>query len=732
MAEKENSNDFLNGVRIEQFIKSNNDQLKSALGGLGKDTTKSFSAILSNQKIQIKSLTSIDKTTKVLSSNVLKMLKTQDNILKVLSKDNKDKLSGKSIQDNILKALSKDNKKDKKDKKAGTNIFDAVKSKKSAPEPKKDLFKRVGFDKDNNSLLKKINKGINIMSKAKSALPGLVGGGLAALFAGGGILGFLLTGKTEMLGNISKGLQFGLQIGGKALPKALQSSKFMKGIPGVGLITSLITGVMRFKRGDITGGLIDLAGGLAGIIPGFGTAASIALTMYNMKRDLTMTKGEQAKEGKDLTNFYRNKENLKMVPGIGAIVWFNEGRELWAKGDKLGAIKAFARSGLNIAGFDLVAAIVEGNNSNKQNRELKQKADKDNASFESYKNTLNKMSSNQKESWLNHAKSQGWDMKARMANIDTYMSSNPGSADGKEADSSTLGNISNNFVKIMARNVSSSSGVSDVNAGSDVIDSVPKGIGVTPPAPSNYITPIMEDESVLKDRPESWKSYSIYKPWNPNISGVRDDVWNNFIGMAYEYNKLTDGGKIQINSAYRDPSKQQKLYDQYLKDKAAGKNPSPVAPPGRSMHNYGYAMDINGSDGDKLASMGLLSKWKFHRPVGKPGEKGWEPWHIEPIGLDKNAIRNGDSQGDPSAKPSGIGDSATLNPVSISSSGMPSVNLPQGTVSPKATPQQIMNVKLTSADIEALALAFGKQLSNIPTPKTTTVKSNSGSPRGNL
>lgn len=43
-----------------------------------------------------------------------------------------------------------------------------------------------------------------------------------------------------------------------------------------------------------------------------------------------------------------------------------------------------------------------------------------------------------------------------------------------------------------------------------------------------------------------------------------------------------------ITSGFRSIEKQRRLYERYL----AGQHPLPVAPPGKSMHNYGLAFDM--------------------------------------------------------------------------------------------------------------------------------------------
>lgn len=86
-----------------------------------------------------------------------------------------------------------------------------------------------------------------------------------------------------------------------------------------------------------------------------------------------------------------------------------------------------------------------------------------------------------------------------------------------------------------------------------------------------------------------------------------------FFGMVGEYNAKT-GGTIQVNSGYRSIAQQKVLREKYG---------NKAAEPGKSMHNYGLAIDINSKDVSALKKAGLLDKYKFFLAV--PGED----WHLE-------------------------------------------------------------------------------------------------------
>ena len=112
-----------------------------------------------------------------------------------------------------------------------------------------------------------------------------------------------------------------------------------------------------------------------------------------------------------------------------------------------------------------------------------------------------------------------------------------------------------------------------------------------------------------------------------SILNLDPDMLNLFAGMAKEYNALT-GKELNVNEAFRSYEQQAALYKKYG---PSGK----AAPPGRSLHEFGLAIDINSEDTRQLEKLGLLRKYGFTVPVGG------EPWHLEPIGvsLDPNKAK---------------------------------------------------------------------------------------------
>ena len=106
------------------------------------------------------------------------------------------------------------------------------------------------------------------------------------------------------------------------------------------------------------------------------------------------------------------------------------------------------------------------------------------------------------------------------------------------------------------------------------------------------------------------------------IAAMNRATRGNFLGLAFEYFKLT-GNKLFVNSSVRTSAEQAVEYRA---------NPKKAAPPGSSMHEFKFALDISVARNKFLAdceSKGLLRKYGFWRPLAG------ELWHIEAIGIHK-------------------------------------------------------------------------------------------------
>lgn len=107
---------------------------------------------------------------------------------------------------------------------------------------------------------------------------------------------------------------------------------------------------------------------------------------------------------------------------------------------------------------------------------------------------------------------------------------------------------------------------------------------------------------------------------NAKLDGIDPGFAKLFFGMAAEYGELT-GKQINVNSGIRSYADQARLHQQ---------DPAKAAAPGKSLHEFGLAIDINQADANQLEKLGLMKKYGFTRPIGQ------EPWHIEPAGIQTN------------------------------------------------------------------------------------------------
>jgi LAS superfamily LD-carboxypeptidase LdcB len=77
----------------------------------------------------------------------------------------------------------------------------------------------------------------------------------------------------------------------------------------------------------------------------------------------------------------------------------------------------------------------------------------------------------------------------------------------------------------------------------------------------------------------------------------------------------------RVTSSWRSYSEQWMLYRRYLN----GQSKYPAAPPGRSMHNYGRAWDVDDANLEQLAYMGAV--WESWG--GRWGGRYGDPIHFE-------------------------------------------------------------------------------------------------------
>lgn len=119
----------------------------------------------------------------------------------------------------------------------------------------------------------------------------------------------------------------------------------------------------------------------------------------------------------------------------------------------------------------------------------------------------------------------------------------------------------------------------------------------------------------------------FHNPTNENLDGVDPNFLHNLKAMGAEYEAIY-GHKMQVNSGFRSIEEQAELKKKY---------PGKAATPGKSMHNHGFAIDMQSKHNDNAIKAGLFKKYGMDRPVKT--RKGLETWHVEPKGINRAAIR---------------------------------------------------------------------------------------------
>lgn len=124
--------------------------------------------------------------------------------------------------------------------------------------------------------------------------------------------------------------------------------------------------------------------------------------------------------------------------------------------------------------------------------------------------------------------------------------------------------------------------------------------------------------AVTTNDPESLLQFTARSGSKDNFEKLNGAIKNRVLAAASEYNSIT-GKKFIINSGFRDPDDQVRLWNETLKRGTPGISPegNRVAPPGSSRHERGLAVDIQNYDDP--AAVAALNKQGLFNPI--PSDK---------------------------------------------------------------------------------------------------------------
>ncbi len=459
--------------------------------------------------------------------------------------------------------------------------------------------------------------------------------GIKSMFSGIKSFGSMFKGLGGLLtGGIGSALKGVGKAGGKSA---------LKKIPIIGSLLGIIFAISRFKKGDVTGGLLEIASGLTALVPGFGIPLGLAIDAVLLARDF---KGVDVKQDpiKKAASKIWNKDNLKYLPVIGPIMGIIQSFKLW-KTDKKKAILGFINAGLDfIPGFSVIRGIVNG--------AIDYFSDKKTDITPITTETITQQTSVSSIQPITTTS-----VTQPLTPVKPPISNSKPAKNVKDGDSNVLSSI---FKPVQITpfisplKINKTKNKKEPSIPYKLFEEVGKNGNISTGKASDYVNNIRKD----KNKTFHISNYS-------NLGNVNEAFFKNFVGMATEYNQLT-GRKLTIGDAYRSAETQQKAINDWAAVHGMESAMRRYAPPGLSMHQYGLAMDLGVEEGLKdpytelhnAAGVDLISKWKMNFSALHKKDSP-EPWHIEPTGLDyKSIVKSGTGSSIPPATTVGSGDSA--------------------------------------------------------------------------
>jgi hypothetical protein len=138
-------------------------------------------------------------------------------------------------------------------------------------------------------------------------------------------------------------------------------AKFVKGLPIIGTLIGVYSGIQRMKNGQVMQGMIDFASAVATMFPGYGTAISVGLDVLNTTMDISNKKTGKTGFGglmEVIPEWY--EKNKYTLPVLGSLTYMGEAFGALDNGDFLGFIDAISMVGMDIPGISFMRDLVMG------------------------------------------------------------------------------------------------------------------------------------------------------------------------------------------------------------------------------------------------------------------------------------------------------------------------------------------------------------------------------------
>lgn len=142
----------------------------------------------------------------------------------------------------------------------------------------------------------------------------------------------------------------------------------LKKIPGVSFLVGLGFGIKRVLGGDLLGGLLEIASGIAGSFPLVGTALSIGIDVFLAKRDYNNTKKGKTFKPLNFSHIWSVIENkLKHIswdklPVIGGFINMGKSFNSLFKGNFKNALKNDAMGIFDMFGLSPILSLLTSHN----------------------------------------------------------------------------------------------------------------------------------------------------------------------------------------------------------------------------------------------------------------------------------------------------------------------------------------------------------------------------------